>query len=79
MDLLAFAEQSSYVSIVDTRTYENRQILHIREKNRLAHTDIAGISFPSTSESLYISTPNSFLQFGVDVASRRSFASYNYR
>jgi len=82
VDLLVFAEQVSFVSIVDTRNYEDRQLLYVNTKRRrignAGETDIAGISFSPSCHTMFISTPESILKFNTDVTSRRSFGCFSF-
>ncbi|KAI8144395.1 WD40-repeat-containing domain protein [Fennellomyces sp. T-0311] len=73
VDLLAYSEHVSTVNIVDTRTFESRQIV------RLAPTDmdyhITGLSFSPDNRSLFVGMEDALVELGVDICSRRRFAS----
>ncbi|KAG2226537.1 hypothetical protein INT45_014281 [Circinella minor] len=73
LDLLAYAEHVSNVNIVDTRTYETRQIIRLGPKERDAH--IAGLTFSSDNRSILVALETDLIQLPVDTVARRQFPS----
>ncbi|KAJ2311815.1 hypothetical protein H4R23_002017, partial [Coemansia sp. Cherry 401B] len=90
IDLLAFSEHTSYVNIVDTRSFEKRQVLRVGsdsfsdfpdffapESPTFASQDmqITGLRFAPDSSSLFVGLEESILEYTVDRIGRYSFAS----
>lgn len=80
VDLLSFAEQVSSVSVVDTRNYEDQQLLNVNTKRNIPYgeTDIAGVSFSPSSEYMFVSTSDLILKYDLDIGSRRSFGCFAF-
>ncbi|KAJ2588180.1 hypothetical protein IWW49_003111, partial [Coemansia sp. RSA 1797] len=90
VDLLAFSEHTSYVNIVDTRSFEKRQVLRVGsdtysdfpdffapDSPTLVNQDmqITGLRFAPDSSSLFVGLEESILEYVVDRIGRYSFAS----
>ncbi|KAI8137129.1 WD40-repeat-containing domain protein [Fennellomyces sp. T-0311] len=73
LDLLVYAEHVSNINIVDTRTFESRQVIRLGPADRDAH--IAGITFSSDNRSIFVGLETDLIQLPVDTAARRRFAS----
>lgn len=52
LDLLAYAEHVNHVNIIDTRTFETRQIVRLGSADRDVH--IAGLTFSADGESIFV-------------------------
>ncbi|KAF7727500.1 hypothetical protein EC973_007478 [Apophysomyces ossiformis] len=72
LDLLAYTEHVSHVNIVDTRTFESRQVVRLSPAEMDYH--IAGFSFSPDNRSLFVGLEHSMVELAVDVNSRRQFA-----
>ncbi|KAI9471558.1 hypothetical protein LPJ55_005735 [Coemansia sp. RSA 990] len=90
IDLLAFSEHTSYVNIVDTRSFEKRQVLRVNSDSfndlpdffapdspamASQDTQITGLRFAPDSSSLFVGLEESILEYAVDRIGRYSFAS----
>lgn len=71
MDLLAYADHVNHVYIVDTRTFETRQIVRLSPENE--DHSITGLTFSSNSRSLYVGLEDRLIELQVDVSARRQF------
>ncbi|KAG0171438.1 hypothetical protein DFQ30_000944 [Apophysomyces sp. BC1015] len=72
LDLLAYTEHVSHVNIVDTRTFESRQVMRLSPAEMDYH--ISGLSFSPDNRSLFVGLENSLVELAVDVNTRRQFA-----
>ena len=52
MDLLMYSEHVSYINVVDTRTFEEKQVIRVSPPNIDQH--IAGITFTSDSKHAFV-------------------------
>ncbi|KAJ3276471.1 Cilia- and flagella-associated protein 43 [Terramyces sp. JEL0728] len=69
----------SYVSLVDARTFNERQAIRVSPVGSDQH--ISGMAFSPDSQSLFVGLEHSMLQFDIDTIRRRSFPegkSYGY-
>lgn len=71
IDLLMFSEHVSYVNLVDTRTFNQKQTIRVAPPNCDYH--ISGITYSPDSKTIFVGLENSILEYSVDVMSRRSF------
>ncbi|KAL7325857.1 hypothetical protein PS15p_208284 [Mucor circinelloides] len=71
LDLLAYADHVNHVYIVDTRTFETRQIVRLSPENE--DHSITGLTFSSNSRSLYVGLEDRLIELQVDVSARRQF------
>ncbi|KAI9502286.1 WD40-repeat-containing domain protein [Coemansia spiralis] len=76
IDLLAFSEHTSYVNVVDTRSFEKRQILRADSPSLLSQDlQITGLRFSSDSSALFVGLEESILEYAVDRIGRYSFST----
>ncbi|KAJ2081426.1 hypothetical protein H4R24_002361 [Coemansia sp. RSA 988] len=90
VDLLAFSEHTSFVNIVDTRSFDKRQILRVGTDMYSdlidlfepdsptigAHdTQITGLRFAADSSGLFVGLEESILEYSVDRTNRYSFSN----
>ncbi|KAI9255199.1 WD40-repeat-containing domain protein [Phascolomyces articulosus] len=73
LDLLAYSEHVSTVNIIDTRTFETRQVIRLAPNDMDYH--ITGLSFSSDNRSLFVGMEDSIVELNVDICSRRRFAT----
>ncbi|CEP08246.1 hypothetical protein [Parasitella parasitica] len=71
LDLLAYAEHVNNVYIVDTRTFETRQIVRLSPENE--DRSITGLAFSPNSTLLYVGMEDRLVELLVDVSGRRQF------
>ncbi|KAG2190974.1 hypothetical protein INT46_006443 [Mucor plumbeus] len=71
LDLLAYAEHVNNVYIVDTRTFETRQIVRLSPENE--DHSITGLTFSPNSRSLYVGLEDRLIELQIDVSARRQF------
>lgn len=71
MDLLAYSEHVSNIYIVDTRTFETRQIIRLSPENE--DHPITGLTFSPNSRSLYVGLQDRLIELNVDTCQRRQF------
>ncbi|CAG8480122.1 4759_t:CDS:10 [Paraglomus brasilianum] len=71
VDLLMFSEHVSYVHLVDSRTFCERQTLRITPQHYDQH--ISGITFTPDSSRIFVGVEHSVLEYEVDTVLRRSF------
>jgi len=77
VDLLLCCEQSSFVSVIDCRYFQDRQTIRVNESNPL-EVDIAGGVFSPSGESLFVSMAHSIDKYSIDLLSRRSYGYYSF-
>ncbi|KAI8645929.1 WD40-repeat-containing domain protein, partial [Parasitella parasitica] len=73
LDLLAYAEHVNNLYIVDTRTFETRQIVRLSPENE--DRSITGLTFSPDSKLLYVGMEDRLVELQVDVPARRQFGS----
>lgn len=79
VDLLAFAEQVSSVSVADTRNYQDKQVLCVNSVSRIGNNqEVSGVSFSPSSEYMFVSTSDAILKYNLDICSRRSFGCFAF-
>jgi secreted PhoX family phosphatase len=71
LDLLVYSEHVSQVNIVDTRTFDRRQIIRLAPLDMDAH--IAGFIFSPDHRSLFVALEDHLTELKLNVASRRQF------
>ncbi|KAI8342154.1 WD40-repeat-containing domain protein [Chlamydoabsidia padenii] len=71
VDLLAYSEHVSHVSIIDARTFDTQQILRVGPANR--DTSITGLSFSPDSHKMFVGLENAILEYQLNTGSRRQF------
>ncbi|KAJ3338085.1 hypothetical protein HDU93_010021 [Gonapodya sp. JEL0774] len=76
IDLLIYSEHVSYFSLVDARTFNERQTIRVVPPGADAH--ISGLAFAPDSRTVYVGTESSVLEYDVDTLSRRSFGSGSF-
>lgn len=72
LDLLVYAEHVSTVNIVDTRTFETRQIVRLSPSDVDYH--VTGFSFSPDNRAIYVGLEDAIVELNVDVCARRRFA-----
>lgn len=72
VDLLAFSEHISYVSLIDSRTFNARQSIDVSKY--YVGDDISGISFSPEGSSFFVANCNSIIQYKIDHTTRRYFS-----
>ncbi|ORX46966.1 WD40 repeat-like protein [Hesseltinella vesiculosa] len=71
VDLLAYSEHVSHVSIIDARTFDLQQTLRV---GPAAHdTPITGLAFSPSSQSMFVGLENVILEYDIDTSTRRRF------
>ncbi|KAI8064662.1 WD40-repeat-containing domain protein [Gongronella butleri] len=73
LDLLVYSEHVSQINIVDTRTFDQRQIMRLVPLEMDAH--IAGVALSPNNDSLYVAMEDSMMELRLDLVSRRQFPS----
>ncbi|KAI7861183.1 WD40-repeat-containing domain protein [Circinella umbellata] len=73
LDLLAYSEHVSTINIIDTRTFETRQVIRLAPNDMDYH--ITGLSFSPDNRSLFVGMEDSIIELSVDICSRRRFAA----
>ncbi|KAI7887432.1 WD40 repeat-like protein, partial [Lichtheimia hyalospora FSU 10163] len=73
LDLLVYAEHVSNINIVDTRTFEVRQVIRLGSHD--SDTHIAGIELSPDHRSIYAGLETDMVQIDIDTAARRQFPS----
>ncbi|KAF9172140.1 hypothetical protein BGX21_007866 [Mortierella sp. AD011] len=73
IDLLMFSEHSSYVNLVDARTFNDRQVVRVAPPNN--DEQISGIAISPDSKVCFVGLEHSVLEYDVDTITRRSFPS----
>lgn len=76
VDLLAFTEHVSYVSVVDARTFGGRQSLRVGPSG--SETHLSGLAWSPDSQSLFVSSELHTHEFEVDVILRRMFPTHEF-
>lgn len=74
LDLLAYSEHVSTVNIIDTRTFETRQLVRLSPRRDMDY-HISGMSFSPDNRYLYVGFEDAIVQLDVDVCARRQFGS----
>lgn len=68
-DLLAFSEHTSVVSLVDARSFHDRQILRLSPAT--SETTITGVTFASDGRSLFVGLEPCIVEYQLDYRTRR--------
>ncbi|SAM01661.1 hypothetical protein [Absidia glauca] len=71
VDLMAYSEHVSHVSIIDARTFDTQQTLRVGPATR--DTPITGLSFSPDSHRMFVGLENAILEYQLDTGSRRQF------
>jgi WD40 repeat protein len=71
VDLLAFSEHTSYINVVDARTFESQQSIRVAPQGMDLH--LTGLSFSPDSDSIFVGIEQGILEYQLDLISRRSF------
>lgn len=71
IDLMAFSEHTKYLHIVDTRNFNDEQILEI---DQTGDAHISGFTFSSDSLRLVVGEEENLHEFRIDVLKRRMFS-----
>ncbi|KAI8092286.1 WD40-repeat-containing domain protein [Gilbertella persicaria] len=73
LDLLAYAEHVSHVYIVDTRTFQTRQIVRLSPE----HQDqaITGLTFSPDGRTIFVGLEDRIVELQVDCVTRRQFGA----
>ena len=72
IDLLAFSEHTSYVHVVDARTFNERQSVRVSPYDCDQH--ISGLCFSPDSKTMFVGMENIVQEYDVDTICRRRFA-----
>ncbi|PVU93928.1 hypothetical protein BB561_002926 [Smittium simulii] len=75
VDLMAFSEHSSYVTVVDSRHFNKKQLL--KTNTELGESQITGIEFSYDSEKLFVGLEGCILDYKVDTLKRRCFPYFS--
>lgn len=70
---MAYADHVSNIYIVDTRTFETRQVVRLSPENE--DYAITGLTFSPNSRSLFVGLEDRLIELQIDTAIRRQFAS----
>jgi len=77
IDLLLFAEHTTYLHLVDARTFNEQQILKVptisSHSDSDSKADIAGICFSPDGKYIYAGTTSLVAEYDVDTVVRRCF------
>ncbi|KAI8072404.1 WD40-repeat-containing domain protein [Gongronella butleri] len=71
VDLLAYSEHVSHVSIIDARTFDSQQTLRVGTAGH--DTPITGLAFSPDSQNMFVGLENVILEYGIDTSTRRRF------
>ncbi|KAI8914668.1 WD40-repeat-containing domain protein [Gorgonomyces haynaldii] len=71
MDLLMYSEHISYINIVDTRNFSEKQTIRVSPPGN--DQNISGISFSEDCKKVFVGVENSILEYQVDTMARRCF------
>lgn len=71
VDLLAFTEHSSYLNVVDARTFDTRDTIRIGTS--MAELNLTGLAFAPDSRSIFAGTEQVILEYDVNTRNRRIF------
>lgn len=71
IDLLVFSEHVNYVHLIDSRTFQDRELVRISPSGVDQH--ISGVTFTPDSKRLFIGTDSSVYDYEIDTISQRSF------
>lgn len=69
--MLAYSEHVSNIYIVDTRTYETRQIVRLSPENE--DRAITGLTFSPNCRTLYVGLEEHLIELQVDMCERTQF------
>ncbi|SAM09619.1 hypothetical protein [Absidia glauca] len=71
VDLLAYSEHVSHVSIIDARTFNTQQTLRVGGAG--LDTPITGLAFSPNSHSMFVGLESAILEYEIDSGARRRF------
>eukprot|EP00761_Pharyngomonas_kirbyi_P003730 gb/GECH01003734.1/.p1 GENE.gb/GECH01003734.1/~~gb/GECH01003734.1/.p1 ORF type:complete len:366 (+),score=86.39 gb/GECH01003734.1/:1-1098(+) len=71
IDMLAFTEHSSYLHLVDTRNYDDHQVVRIGPET--TDRQIAGLAFSPMASSLFVGLEQEVQEYNIDTVLRRCF------
>ncbi|RUP49556.1 WD40-repeat-containing domain protein [Jimgerdemannia flammicorona] len=69
---ILFRQHSSYIDVVDARTFNSRQSVRVAPVG--CDAQISGITFTPDSRTLYVGTDNAVMEYDVNTVIRRSFS-----
>mmetsp|Transcript_1747 Transcript_1747/g.2683 ORF Transcript_1747/g.2683 Transcript_1747/m.2683 type:complete len:330 (-) Transcript_1747:131-1120(-) len=72
IDLLLYSEHSTCVHVVDARTFNSEQVLHVSPSG--IEKNISGICFSPDSRRFFVGLEDGVFEYEVNTASRRMFA-----
>lgn len=73
IDLLAYTEHVSNIYIIDTRTFETRQIVRLSPENE--DRAITGLTFLPNCRMLYVALQGHLIELEVDMSERTQFGA----
>ncbi|KXS18570.1 WD40 repeat-like protein [Gonapodya prolifera JEL478] len=76
IDLLVYSEHVSYFSLLDARTFNERQTVRVVPPGVDAH--ITGLTFAPDSRTVFVGLESAVLEYNVDTLSRRSFGAGSF-
>lgn len=71
LDLLAFTEHTSYVNVVDARTFDGRDSIRVGS----GETNLTGLAFSDSGSSLFLGTEQVIMEYDINTRKRRISAS----
>eukprot|EP00803_Ostreobium_quekettii_P009927 evm.model.scf_862.7 EVM.evm.TU.scf_862.7 scf_862:60699-61708(-) len=71
MDLMAFAEETDVVHLVDTRKWSQQQLLRVQGTTDM---DISGVCFQPDATSLFVGLKDGIMRYDIDTVARRRFS-----
>lgn len=77
LDLLVYAEHVSNINIIDTRTWESRQVVRLAPHDVDYH--IAGMSLSADNRTVFVGLEEGLVEISLDAGSRRRFATPSMR
>ena len=73
VDLLAFAEHTSFINLIDARTFDSATRDSIRIGPATGEVNIAGLAFSPDSKSVLLATEQVILEYEINTRKRRTF------
>jgi hypothetical protein len=71
IDLMVFSEHCSYFHLVDTRSFNEEQVIRVQETDK----NITGVAFDIKGTNLYVGVEDCIFEYEIDVLKRRTFDS----
>ena len=71
VDLLMYSEHVSYINLVDTRTFNEKQTIRVAAPGTDQH--ISGVCFSPDSKAVFVGMESTVLEYDVDTMRRRCF------